>query len=84
MFAELISEGIEEVVNKYGYEIKIEKRDNNYDLFLIYPDYCLNDPLRIMTFSDKYTKQEMLCEPDVVREILEIIKRNEKAYIVKI
>ena len=84
MFAELISESIEEVVNKYGYEIKIEKRDDNYDLFLIYPDYCLNDPLRIMTFSDKYTKQEMLHDSDVVREILEIIKRNENAYIIQI
>jgi hypothetical protein len=84
MFAELISEDIVGVVQKYGYDIKIEKRDNNYDLFLIYPDYCLNDPLRIMTFSDKYTEQEMLREPDVVREILEIIKRNENAYIIQI
>lgn len=84
MFAELISEDIVDVVQKYGYDIKIEKRDNNYDLFLIYPDYCLNDPLRIMTFSDKYTEQEMLRESDVVREILEIIKRNENAYIIQI
>lgn len=60
------------------------RRDNNYDLFLIYPDYCLNDPLRIMTFSDKYTEQEMLRDSDIVREILEIIKRNENAYIIQI
>lgn len=84
MFAELISEDIVDVVQKYGYDIKIEKRDNNYDLFLIYPDYCLNDPLRIMTFSDKYTEQEMLRDSDIVREILEIIKRNENAYIIQI
>ena len=84
MFAELISEDIVDVAQKYGYDIKIEKRDNNYDLFLIYPDYCLNDPLRITTFSDKYTEQEMLREPDVVREILEIVKRNENAYIIQI
>lgn len=77
MFAELISEDITEVAQRYGYDIKIEKRDDSYDLCLIYPDYCLNDPLRITTFSDEFTPQQMLRDSDTVRKYLKLLKETK-------
>lgn len=84
MFAEVVANSIEELVERYGYSLKIQQRSNSFDLFLIYPDYCRNDPLRIMTFSDEFSYQAMLNDSQTVDKILEVIGKNERKRIVKI
>lgn len=84
MYAEIIADDLKELAWQYGYDIEIKQRGNSYDVFLIYPKYCINEPHRLMTFSDEFSESQMLRDSGVERKVLEVIKRNSNKRIVKV
>lgn len=84
MYATVIADDLLTLTRHFGYDLEIREHGESFDLYLIYPTYTTNEPYRILTFSNEFTREEMLQDSSAEKRILEILERNKGVRLAKV